>query len=581
MAKYISYELRSQITQIDPYLDANWQEKLLEIYAQINEETKETLQQRYLKPKNIFWNNDSKQFEVLKQTTLKDLIFQLKQVKTQHLAQKILDSLSTLKSYKDVNKVADYLESVLNQIDKIDVEENLSFQKDKHTLRQTFLYNAAEIIKTLDFVIPDNCRQLTAEEIRTFILEIFIKNEISGYWFKTLLPRQLKKFNHAFLHDYLFTEQKVRNFEVVETSKYIYIIASVQEANQNPYSIRRFLLEEKFGLEEKIYLNGVVIRENLLSNEQYIEYLKWKISRIITVQRQISPQVIELMDNLHKINFEKLLPLFKETLDASGYSFDDVITKRLAEFEKIITVEMLQPFQDALRQYIRHHDEFEYCFMSMHRLIADILSFYKDFSSEPAIYFNTQAKIFEYRLISYLKLLEKRKHIIFTEMDQESFNKHNNESKYAIQKVKEVISTGLKKHTEFQMLLKKKQRELDDLQKAGFFSKIFKKPQKVQEEITQIQIDAQETRRLTYLDVIKTPKQHLETTVYLEFECYIPIDDTERHYAFTNGINGISMLPILVQLPEDKTTFNLQTTLNTLNFDLAKARQQSSTTLDS
>ena len=81
-------------------------------------------------------------------------------------------------------------------------------------------------------------------------------------------------------------------------------------------------------------------------------------------------------------------------------------------------------------------------------------------------------------------------------------------------------------------------------------------------------------RRIAYLDLVKVPKKHDETTVYLEFESLISINQTERHYAFVNGDNGVSALPILIQLPEDKEKFNLQQVSNTLHFDLTKARQK-------
>ncbi|UOH74172.1 hypothetical protein MOW08_09920 [Acinetobacter schindleri] len=58
-------------------------------------------------------------------------------------------SLKSLLGLNDSLQVADYLENVLEQIDKIEVNENFQMQREKLELRRTFLLNAAEIIRDL------------------------------------------------------------------------------------------------------------------------------------------------------------------------------------------------------------------------------------------------------------------------------------------------------------------------------------------------------------------------------------------------------------------------------------------------
>lgn len=55
-------------------------------------------------------------------------------------------SLQSLKGLNDSLQIADYLENALEQIDKIEVDENFRMQREKLELRRTFLLNAAEII---------------------------------------------------------------------------------------------------------------------------------------------------------------------------------------------------------------------------------------------------------------------------------------------------------------------------------------------------------------------------------------------------------------------------------------------------
>ena len=244
------------------------------------------------------------------------------------------------------------------------------------------------------------------------------------------------------------------------------------------------------------------------------------------------------------------------------------------DFEKALTLEILQPFQYALRHSIRHPDEFDYCFISMHRLFSDIASFYKDFSSEPIIAFNTQAQIFEYKILSYLKLMEKRRHTIFVSLDAESYAASHSKSQAAIEQVKTIIAGALDQHKVNQIAFNQKKRELESQSNKGFFQKMFDKTEKLKSDLEALKLAGINNRRIAYLDLVKVPKKHDETTVYLEFESLISINQTERHYAFVNGDNGVSALPILIQLPEDKEKFNLQQVSNTLHFDLTKARQK-------
>lgn len=58
-------------------------------------------------------------------------------------------SLQSLKGLNDSLQIADYLENALEQIDKIEVDENFQMQREKLELRRTFLLNAAEIIRDL------------------------------------------------------------------------------------------------------------------------------------------------------------------------------------------------------------------------------------------------------------------------------------------------------------------------------------------------------------------------------------------------------------------------------------------------
>ena len=574
MNNYIPYDLRSKLIQIDPVLDVHWHTRLSSIFKNVPKNIHGAIQNQFLNDKKVTWNAELETFTFQGFPNLEELTLTFKSPKIQTLAHKIIESYASLKSYQDVFKIADYLESVQSQIDLIEAEDDQTFLIEKQVLRKTFLYDSANIIKTLSFQVPDNCRHLTVDEIRTYILEVYLKHQILGYWFKTILPRQLKQIKDSLFQDFILPEQKIRDFDVVESGAYLFLIAASHNLRQNSFSIRRFLIEERYGVKEQIYLNGVVLDKKRFSDAEYIEQFKWQVSRMITIQRQISTPVYDLMEQLHNVNFDVLLPLLKKPLEATGYSVEQVIRERLLDYENALTIQVLHPLHHALLNTIQHQDEFDYCFSSVHRLFSDIISFYKDFSSEPIIAFNTQAKIFEFRIIAYLKLLEKRQLSIFTPLDAEAYKANNEKSLAPFQQVKGIISEALEQHKAQQLALTQKKRELENQSEKTFLNKVFDKSEKLQTEIEELKTAQHETHRQAYLELIKVPKKYAESTVYLEFECLISINHTERHYAFITGDNGVSALPVLVQLPENRDNLNLQHIHNTLIFDLSQSRQK-------
>ena len=68
--------------------------------------------------------------------------------------------------------------------------------------------------------------------------------------------------------------------------------------------------------------------------------------------------------------------------------------------------------------------------------------------------------------------------------------------------------------------------------------------------------------------MIAMQKQATQESVYLEAKNLIPVIDARvRHYAFANGENGVTRLPLLLQLPEDRNSFNMQSILVALNYE--------------
>ena len=60
-----------------------------------------------------------------------------------------------------------------------------------------------------------------------------------------------------------------------------------------------------------------------------------------------------------------------------------------------------------------------------------------------------------------------------------------------------------------------------------------------------------------YQAIVNIPKRYPNITIYLEFEGLISVDESVRHYALPKGEEGLSLLPMLIRLPEDTREFDI------------------------
>ena len=571
---YIPYELRSVVTQIDPYLDLYWQNNLTNIFNQIEVEQRDRIYRQILSKKNIKWDSSDNTFSCHPTAHFEQVVESVVHPGMKNLGQKILKSLEELEKYQDAIQIANYLESVLAQLEKTNVEENLNLQQLKLNLRQSFIYTAAQIVNAkTEIQLPANHRRLTSDMLKCFICEVFLKQQLLHFYFKTLRGRQLSSQSHPLLNAFLVHQQKLRQLEVVKTSRYIFALAQSDETDVNPFSIRRFLSEERLALSDNIYLNAAVLDLAYINQAEHQQFFEWQVSRIVTVEKQIGQHVIEFVGQLEQVNNERLLPLLLKPLDSSGLVIEKVVQKRLLAFEKELAIQILEPMHYALRHKAQHIDEMDYLYMSTRQIIGDIISYFYDFQSQAAVMFDSQADQFAARLKSYLALHEKRRNQVFTILSDEDWNKYHELMLEPINHLNLTVRTALNHYRDYYRELKDLQRSIEK-EGQSFFGKILNKSKKLEEQIQNLKERAFHERQNAYLDIVRIPKQYPNLTAYLEFEALISINHKERHYAFPVGDNGVTHLPLLVQLPEDRGLINLQEVHQHLDFDLKLASQK-------
>lgn len=574
MQNYIPYNLRLLITQVDPRLDYKWEENLAEIFSKLGDEEKDNIDKQILRNKQINWNPDSNTFSFKHISSLDSLKNDTNHAGMKTLIQKIMISLNQLNQYVKVTEIADYLESILKQIDNIDVEENIDLQRTKKRIRMEFIYEAATVIKNKkNLEIPENFKNLSIESLKCFILEVFLKHQLLNFWFKTLRPRQLNDRKESIINQFLKHEQRIRQLEIVQTSMFIYAIAPSRNQDINPFSIRRFLNEEKMTLSNNVYLNAAIIPIKKLGNVEFENSFKWQVSRIVTIEKQLSTLITDLVDSFELTNSNILLPLLFKPLDSSGFATDKIAQQRLWDFEQQLSLRIFEPLEHALRHLVTNQEEHDFLYVSLRQIMGDINSYYKDFQQQPALMFDNYANLFSARLIAYLTLIEKRKNDLFILQSNEDYQSNLSKLSEPINILRRLAKDSLDTMRTLRMELKEAQNTLKQKENS-FLSKFFNKHEKHNEKIETLRRAIYEHREHTYFEIVRIPKKYQTDTVYLEFESLISINDLERHYAFTSGQNWVRRLPILVQLPEDRNLFNIQEIYNTLEFDLSKMNQK-------
>ena len=237
--------------------------------------------------------------------------------------------------------------------------------------------------------------------------------------------------------------------------------------------------------------------------------------------------------------------------------------------EKDLSLNILEPFLKGLKNSVQHTDELEYCYLNILRLINEFLHQLEILSQQPMLQFNPHARLFKYRLIAYLKLLEQRRTQIFVIFhDEFHYQQQVRAVSAPTQEIRELLNDALEQTRQIQQQIRQLEREIQNTENRGFLKRLFKKPENHELKINELKKNLTEVRDHCYLRMIAMQKQATQESVYLEAKNLIPVIDAKvRHYAFANGENGVTRLPLLLQLPEDRNSFNMQSILVALNYE--------------
>lgn len=556
-------ELIRLLKDIHPALNHDWAEKIPKLLDQLDEDSRRRAYKNILEPKHINLTSTGK-FVFLGQLTLNDTRKILVTRQLGVAAEKLERLVKEMRNTRNILLIADSLEAGLNLINEINTDDNLAQQKEKLRVIESFLYDFAIELRQHDFDLPPSRRKLTVDMIKTYIIEVFIKQKILNYWFNTLPLRELKKSNLRFVNTELFDAAKVRRLSIVKTEHYLFLIGEVAKFEQDPYSVRRFLLEDSAMNGTFVYFNILALERAKLADPIYQQKVREDISRVMTIQRQLHSDIVELIENFEKCQVEYLLPLLTKPLEADGTNLQTVIEHRLRDYERNLCLLVLGKIARALKQIAQSPDDFEYLFFGLKSFLIEILGDIRDFYYQSSARWSTKSQEMEFKLVSYLRLLEKRKSSVFNSEREDILAKDDDlDYKKPMVELEKIVDKTIPILISIKTSLKEAQRQAEEERGKWqeFWDDLLKRKRPEPKNIQQ-QLDL--AAKESYVSIVRIPKRYKKTSIYLEFEGLIGIDEKVRHYAFPKGDEGVSLLPILIRLPEDTRDFDINTVKDAL-----------------
>lgn len=574
---FLPREVLIALQDLDPLLDENWKKSVSDILAPMKNVERKYIYSQFLQQKGIVLDPVLKQLVFPGRPSVQDISRTLKYKELITVAARLEKAQQILRTATDIPAFADMMEGGLSLIDAFDSREDLKAHKEKNTLRAAYLDDLVLIVRGANFLLPENRRSLTIESIKAYIIGVYIKQQMLGYRFKAIPASVLELNSNAFIKKVVAVEAKLRQCDVVKFDKYYFLIGPARNSGLNPYSVRRFLQEDSAMQGKVIYFNVAVILVDAISNLEAQKEMRWVLSRIVTLEKQISSGIVELMTEMDKAHREQLAPMLSKPIDADGTEIERAIVERLNTYEKTLSILVLGKLPKGVLESAQSTDDYEYLFFSVRRFIIELACDVRDFSAQSTTMWSTKAKELDLRMMAYLRMLDKRKATLFsTARAQEP------ESVLDVTLPEKEFTAALQEHEPQIKLLELRLKEVLNNkgdQKSGFkifLDKLFKADvKKLTPEEVQMQIDAAKHKCLIAL--IKIRKRFPVITVYLEFEDLVEVNEAFRHYALPAGREGLARLPILVTLPEDKAEFSIDSVREAIGRNIFKMSGPDST----
>ncbi|MFC6204878.1 hypothetical protein ACFPZK_09185 [Psychrobacter urativorans] len=572
LSEYQLYKLKS----IDPTLSSDWLEVIRDILPKLNKEAQISVYKNILKPRGIYIGADRKPIYnrpdtlalTIKnlQTTNKDLVSI-----ALHMAE-IIDPQVT--QYNAI-ELADKIEAILGYLDNLEVNDLLQDQKNRQKIRVAFLYDLALWIDNVSLDIDAGIRNIDVDLVKSYFKEVFIKQQIQGRDFRNWDSSDLSFQETSYLPPFIKQQGTERKFFIVEGQHYWYLIGTANKMENNPYSFRRFLYEDHSGSSNKyIYLTHIVLKKDSMHNSEYIAHASYCMSRLYTLDRGVSDNLLKFIHQIQQLYQDYLRPLLKKPLQQDGSDPELIIKDRMIKYEKQLSILILQKLPNIIEKTSHDLNDQDYLFYHLDRLMKQMSENIQDFRLQPLSMYSASSEIMLVKLITLRRLLTKSRDLFYEgQLSLDDDCQVMGKSLVTVKQQLDETEVSIEKL----QLFKKGINKYYYLQKNGSFwqkIKLGKTPEYSLAEIDQMNLSIHED---LFISIVRLAKTEKNSMVYTEFECNEIINENYRHYALADGKLGISTLPRILRLNEDRNKLSIQLIREALYQDIFKSSQQWST----
>ncbi|WP_180111417.1 MULTISPECIES: hypothetical protein [unclassified Acinetobacter] len=548
----VPFHQSAKLLQLEPVLDQHWRSIVSEVCTDLDQSNLAQIQQVFSQ-KGIRWESSSQSYQRDVPMNLGMLMKVLKYDVMREHAQYLATQLEELRILTMSIQVAQKLEENLAYINKIDAEEDFELQYEKNVLHQHFILNAAQIIREMDLIAPSDARQLTALQVKIFLIEIFLKSHMLGQVFDASVPKSSEVWQHPIFKYYLKREQKTRYLQIVQTSEFIYILSPDLDWTTQ-YSATRFLsTKHNDALADDVF-DGLALDLNTALENQQIDELKIQVSKLASIAGFIHLDLQNLMQQLH-IRVDKHLLLMLHVEDATQ------LVTVLPTFEQQFNTLILKPLHQTVQYQLNEQIQHDFLFFHSMQISQKLITSLNVLSSCPKFEASLELKRLRLQLQAWQVLLLKRRAQIFHVQNEDEWELHHQQSQQI--------------HTALKAIL----QPVDDQQKifatdatventANHGSHVgFSKRMTKTGEYESLEADAlkaqQQKKRQTYMQVLMLLKEHASQLVNLDFEpCENALNvrsfSDQRYFAISAGENSLNALPKILELSVNFFDFNLE-----------------------
>ncbi len=559
-----------QLKSIDPHLTDGWQDVLFQILPKVCKEGQESIAQRILTPCGIYYDRSSQSFKHTQAKTLQEIVnaYAINHPILQETIADMQSLLDTLYNEIDIYQFANQLEDILTRYAKIELSHDRP--KLKQQVRNAFLYQIAYLLDDASFSIKAGIRNLNKHAVKSYLKEVYLKQQIQGWDFRNWDPFDIQKIEG--IPDWIKQGAKKCQYLVVETKQYWFLIARVNKPTDNPYSFKRFLSEYSDSLGKSAIITHLAIAKDKIDDEAFTKHKRACLSRFYTVTGKIGNEVKNFVRESKKHQIQYLRPILSADIN---YHEEDIthieqaIYKQLLNYEKQLTVLILIKVPRIIQLIQNNASEQNFLFYYLTQIIKQLTDGVEDFRLQPIASSSSYAEEMYLRLTSYNLLLYKLQDTIFNNQLTEA---------QRTQQITEPLTLLSKKFTAVNNQLADLDDYVVELRKyeahqhnAGLLGRIFSgtTPDYTMDDIRD---EYQKLREqlLTFILQLETKKR--QVMVYPEYEFYQANDDDYNHYAFADGKMGIEHLPKLLKLPKDPNQFDIEVVRHLLNFEALKTK---------